>query len=177
MRRGGRRPRRSICKAVSYQSRDGCIDVGPAWFFWGERKGREQGIKYLQSSKEKESKRCRRRSGGRVFEKRIQTPKGALISPPLAPARRSRSSLRTRAGWTPSRRRCPVARWTSRLSLLFSFSFSPQSVSFDSLSLSPENRGLSLTPRAPSVCCGCCCCCYLTRIGKLQAQEERRRMP
>lgn len=37
MRRGRRRPRRSVREAVSYQSRDGCVDVGPAWlsFFAG----------------------------------------------------------------------------------------------------------------------------------------------
>jgi len=42
VRRGGRRPRRSVSKAVSYQSRDGCIDIGPAWFLKGgkgERRG------------------------------------------------------------------------------------------------------------------------------------------
>ena len=114
--------------------------------FW-KKEGRERELSTL--SKEEESKRCRRRSGGRVFEKRIQTPKGALISPPLAPARRSHSSLRTRAGWAPNQRRCPVARWTSRLSLLFSFSPLLPSVSFR-LSLSREQRSLS---HAESVCC------------------------
>lgn len=83
------------------------------------RKGREEGDGTL--SRRNRNGVAVDNTGGRRphLGGRIQTPKRALISPTLAPARIPRPFLRTRAGWAPSRRRCPVSRWTSRFSSLF----------------------------------------------------------
>ena len=74
MRRGGRRPRRSVREAVSYQSRDGGIDVGPAWlcFLRVEREREQSEGNCTLETLERNRKRCRRRrcrttGGGRIL--------------------------------------------------------------------------------------------------------------
>ena len=74
VRRGGRRPRRSVREAVSYQSRDGGIDVGPAWlcFLRVEREREQSEGNCTLETLERNRKRCRRRrcrttGGGRIL--------------------------------------------------------------------------------------------------------------
>ena len=101
----------------------------------------------------------------------IQTTKGALSSPPLAPGKRCLSSLRTRAGWAPSRRR-PVSKRTYRLKKKLCLSLSllfagPERKTPPLSSLSLSRAEVSHAASASS-----CGCCSSTRIESCLRKRE-----